>query len=148
MEELVAEAAENQLWNACLVELMKKKQKNMTIGCSVVVVVGPVVISRVVSLNWWQYWLHRPPWHHLRRQARPKGTPREPPCHRHLRQSEVDLVCDLQGRATTLSTQGPSRLAATLGRLGVPFGLFPGVQAEDAACLGAGRPLVPPGEIS
>ena len=58
VEELLAEAAEPQLWNACLVELMKKKQKNMPIGCSVVVVVGPVVFSRVVSLNWEQYWLH------------------------------------------------------------------------------------------
>ena len=69
----------------------------------------------------------------------------EPPIHRHRpqrlfsrrTQSEVDLVCDLQGRATTLSMEGPIRLAATLGRLGVPFGLFSGVQAEDAACLGA-----------
>ena len=140
--EEAAEASEPQISNACLVELMKKKLKNM-VFCWLVVVVRPVMLSMVLALIWEQYCLHRPPWHHLSCQARPKGTAQmhsqkcQAPCHRHLRQSEVDLACDLQGRATTLPIEGLSRLAATLGRPGVPLGLFPCVQAEDAACLGA-----------
>ena len=120
-----------------------------------VVVAWPVVLSMVLALNRKQYCLDRPPWHHLHRKARPKGVAQvhpekwEPPIHRHRRQSEVDLVCDLQGRETSLSLEGHPgskarfccgtlfRLAATFGRPGVPFGLFSWVQEEDAACLGA-----------
>ena len=124
---------------------MKKKQKNMA-DCWLVVVSWPVVLSMVVALNRKQYCLARPPWHHLHRKARPK---REPHIHRHRRQSEVDLVCDLQGRETSLSMDGNPeskarfccgtllQLAATFGRPAVPFGLFSWVQEEDAACLGA-----------
>ena len=64
-------------------------------------------------------------------------------------QSEVDLVCDLQGRQTSLSIdESPEskarfccgtlvRLVATIGRPAVPFGLFSWVQEEDAAYRGA-----------
>ena len=148
--EEAAEASEPQISNACLVELMKKKLKNI-VFCWLVVVARTVMLSMVVALIWEQYSLHRSPWHHLSFQARPKGTAEmhsqkcQAPCHRHLRQSEVDLACDLQGRARTFPIEWLSRLAATNGRPGVPLGLRPRIQAEDASCLGAGRPLVPSG---